>query len=222
MAETRYELKIQERIENGKTAIKKLRADGWVPVVFYSHGTDAVPLKMSYADVREALRSGERIFNIHINGEQRRAVIKEIQYHPVTDKVLHMDLHGVRLRDIVEIEVPLIINGTPTGVKDEGGVLQQTIHELTIRCKGSDVPEHIELDVADMKIGDAIHVRDLESEIWTILESSDVTLVSVQPPQKMEIETPVLEEEGEEGEEGEEAEEGAEEGEDEESDKDEA
>lgn len=220
MAETRYELKVHDRVENGKTAIKKLRADGWVPVVFYSHGTEAVPLKMSYADVREALRSGERIFNIHIGGEQRRAVIKEIQYHPVTDTVLHMDLHGVRLRDIVEIEVPLVVKGIPKGVKDEGGVLQQTIHELTIRCKGSDVPEHIELNVADMEIGDAIHVRDLQTEIWTVLESDDVTLVSVQPPQKMEIETPVVEE-GEELEEGEEAEEGAEEGEEDESEKDE-
>lgn len=222
MAETRYELKVQERVENGKTAIKKLRADGWVPVVFYSHGTDARPLKMSYADVREALRSGERIFNIQIDGEQRRAVIKEIQYHPVTDKVLHMDLHGVRLRDIVEIEVPLVIKGTPVGVKDEGGVLQQTIHELTIRCKGSDVPEHIELNVADMVIGDAIHVRDLQTEIWTVLASDDITLVSVQPPQKMEIEAPVVEEgeeEEEEGEEGEGTEEG--DGEGEESEKDE-
>lgn len=203
MSETRYELKVQERTESGKQAMKKLRADGWVPVIFYSHGTEAVSLKMTYPDVREAIRSGERIFNIHIAGEQRRAVIKEMQYHPVTEKVLHIDLHGVRLRDIVEIEVPLIIKGVPVGVKNEGGVLQHSIHELTVRCKGSDVPEHIELDVTGLKIGDAIHVRDLATEIWTILDPEDLLIVIVQPPQKMELET-VTEVESEFGEEDEE------------------
>lgn len=194
MSETRYELKVQDRTENGKQAIKKLRADGWVPVIFYSHGSEAVSLKMAYPDVREAIRSGERIFNIHIAGEQRRAVIKEMQYHPVTEKVLHIDLHGVRLRDIVEIEVPLVIMGVPYGVKNEGGVLQHTIHELTVRCKGSDVPEHIELDVTALKIGDAIHVRDIKSDVWTILEQEDVLLAIVQQQQKMEVEAAETEE----------------------------
>jgi len=194
MSETRYELKVQDRTENGKQAMKKLRADGWVPVIFYSHGSEVVQLKMAYPDVREAIRSGERIFNIHIAGEQRRAVIKELQYHPVTEKVLHIDLHGVRLRDVVEIEVPLVIKGVPFGVKNEGGVLQHTIHELTVRCKGSDVPEHIELDVTGLKIGDAIHIRDIKSDVWTILEQGDVLLAIVQQQQKMEVETVETEE----------------------------
>ncbi|HCW77001.1 MAG TPA: 50S ribosomal protein L25 [Candidatus Marinimicrobia bacterium] len=194
MSETRYELKVQDRTENGKQAMKKLRADGWVPVIFYSHGSEVVQLKMAYPDVREAIRSGERIFNIHIAGEQRRAVIKELQYHPVTEKVLHIDLHGVRLRDVVEIEVPLVIKGVPFGVKNEGGVLQHTIHELTVRCKGSDVPEHIELDVTGLRIGDAIHIRDIKSDVWTILEQGDVLLAIVQQQQKMEVETVETEE----------------------------
>ncbi len=208
MAETRYELKVYQRTERGKQEIKKLRAEDWVPVVFYSHGTEAVSLKMTYTDVREALNSGERIFNINIDGEQRRAVIKDLQFHPVTDKILHIDLHGVRLRDVVEIEVPVVLVGTPVGVKEQGGVLQHTIHELTIRCKGSDVPEHIEVDVSKLEIGDSIHIRDLKTEIWTILEAEDIALVIVQTPQKMEIEAPVAEEEEyEEGEEPEEDEE---------------
>jgi len=194
MSETRYELKVQDRTENGKQAMKKLRADGWVPVIFYSHGSEVVQLKMAYPDVREAIRSAERIFNIHIAGEQRRAVIKELQYHPVTEKVLHIDLHGVRLRDVVEIEVPLVIKGVPFGVKNEGGVLQHTIHELTVRCKGSDVPEHIELDVTGLRIGDAIHIRDIKSDVWTILEQGDVLLAIVQQQQKMEVETVETEE----------------------------
>ena len=181
----RFELQIEQRSEFGRRAAKALRRNGYVPVNFYSGGEDALSYVMTEAHLREALHSGEQIFNITIDGETRRAMVKDVQWHPVTDKILHMDFLGVRLRDIIEIPVSIISVGTPAGVK-EGGVLQQPIHEVVVRCKGEDVPDNIEVDVTGLGIGEGIHAGDLHSDIYTIMMADDITILSVVLPQKME------------------------------------
>ncbi len=196
MAETkkkRHILQVEPRTEFGKEATKRLRAAEYVPVVFYSGGEEALSFQMTNADLRTALHSGDRIFNIMIGDEQRRAMVKEVQFHPVTDEIIHVDFLGVRLRDIIEIPVPIIPVGEPLGVQ-EGGLLQHVIHEVVVRCKGADVPDAIEVDVTALNIGDAIHVEDIRTESYEILLADDVTVVSVTHPQKMEIEAPVVEE----------------------------
>jgi len=181
----RFELQVEQRSEFGRRAAKALRRNGYVPVNFYSGGEDALSYVMTEAHLREALHSGEQIFNITIDGETRRAMVKDVQWHPVTDKILHMDFLGVRLRDIIEIPVSIISVGTPVGVK-EGGVLQQPIHEVVVRCKGEDVPDNIEVDVSGLGIGEGIHAGDLHSDIYTIMMADDITILSVVLPQKME------------------------------------
>ncbi len=181
----RFELQVEQRSEFGRRAAKALRRNGYVPVNFYSGGEDALSYVMTEAHLREALHSGEQIFNITIDGETRRAMVKDVQWHPVTDKILHMDFLGVRLRDIIEIPVSIISVGTPAGVK-EGGVLQQPIHEVVVRCKGEDVPDNIEVDVTGLGIGEGIHAGDLHSDIYTIMMADDITILSVVLPQKME------------------------------------
>jgi len=171
MAETkkkRHILQVEPRTEFGKEATKRLRAAEYVPVVFYSGGEEALSFQMTNADLRTALHSGDRIFNIMIGDEQRRAMVKEVQFHPVTDEIIHVDFLGVRLRDIIEIPVPIIPVGEPLGVQ-EGGLLQHVIHEVVVRCKGADVPDAIEVDVTALNIGDAIHVEDIRTESYEIL-----------------------------------------------------
>jgi large subunit ribosomal protein L25 len=191
----RFELQVEQRSEFGRRAAKALRKEGLIPVNFYSGGEEAHLYVMNESHLREAMHSGDKIFNIMIDDEQRRAMVKEIQYHPVTDRILHVDFLGIRLRDIIEIPVPFIIVGDAPGVK-EGGLLQQPIHEAVISCKGEDVPDAIEVDVSELMVGDAIHAGDLESETYKILLADDVTLVSVVLPQKFE--EPVIETEGDE------------------------
>jgi len=181
----RFELQVGQRSEFGRRAAKALRRNGYVPVNFYSGGEEALSYVMTEAHLREALHSGEQIFNITIDGETRRAMVKDVQWHPVTDKILHMDFLGVRLRDIIEIPVSIISVGTAAGVK-EGGVLQQPIHEVVVRCKGEDVPDNIEVDVSGLGIGEGIHAGDLHSDIYTIMMADDITILSVVLPQKME------------------------------------
>jgi len=181
----RFELQVEQRSGFGRRAAKALRKEGYVPVNFYSGGEAALAYVMTETHLREALHSGEKIFNITIDGEQRRAMVKDVQYHPVTDKILHMDFLGVRLRDIIEIPVPVVTTGIPLGVQ-EGGVLQQQIHEVVIRCKGQDVPDSVEVDVSALAIGDTIHAAHLHSDLYEILMADDITIVSVVLPQKME------------------------------------
>ncbi|MBT3253608.1 MAG: 50S ribosomal protein L25 [Candidatus Marinimicrobia bacterium] len=206
----RFELQIEQRSEFGRKAAKALRRNGFVPVNFYSGGEEAQSYVMTETHLRDAMHSGEQIFNITIDGEQRRAMVKDVQWHPVTDKILHMDFFGVRLRDIIEIPVAIIANGLAIGVQ-EGGVLQQPIHEVVVRCKGEDVPDSIEVDVSELNIGDGIHASDIQSDVYEVLLAEDITIISVVIPQKME--EPVVEvdeddlefedEEGSESEDGE-------------------
>ncbi|MCF7825501.1 MAG: 50S ribosomal protein L25 [Candidatus Marinimicrobia bacterium] len=186
----RFELQIEQRSTFGRRAAKALRKDGFVPVNFYSGGEEAQSYVMTETHLREALHSGEQIFNITIDGEQKRAMIKDVQWHPVTDKILHIDFLGVRLRDIIEIPVAVLAVGTAIGVK-EGGVLQQPIHEVVVRCKGEDVPDSIEVDVSGLNVGDGIHASDIHSDDYEILLAEDITIISVVIPQKME--EPVIE-----------------------------
>jgi len=181
----RFELQVEQRSDFGRRAAKALRSQGYVPVNFYSGGEEALAFVMTETHLREAMHSGEQIFNITIDGEQRRAMVKEVQWHPVTDQILHIDFLGVRLRDIIEIPVSVVPTGTAHGVK-EGGVLQQPIHEVVIRCKGEDVPDSIEVDVSGLGIGEGIHASDLASDVYEVLLAEEVTIISVVIPQKME------------------------------------
>lgn len=190
----RFELQVEQRSEFGRRAAKALRRQGFVPVNFYSGGEKAQSYVMTETHLREAMHSGEQIFNITIDGEQRRAMVKDVQWHPVTDKILHMDFLGVRLRDIIEIPVSVNANGLAIGVQ-EGGVLQQPIHEIVVRCKGEDVPDSIEVDVSELNIGDGIHASDIQSDDYEILIAEEITIISVVLPQKME--EPVVEEDEE-------------------------
>jgi len=191
----RFELQVEQRSEFGRKAVRALRIGGYVPVNFYSGGETAYSFVMTETHFRDAMHSGEQIFNITIDGEQRRAMVKEIQYHPVTDKVLHMDFLGIRLRDIIEIPVAVHFIGVAPGVK-EGGLLQQTIHEVVVRCKGEDVPDVVEVDVTGLSIGDAIHAGDLKTDAYEILMADDVTIASVVLPQKLEEVVVEVDEEG--------------------------
>jgi large subunit ribosomal protein L25 len=190
---TRFELQVEQRTAFGRRAAKALRKEGFVPVNFYSGGDEALSFVMTQTHLREAMHSGDKIFNITIEGEQRRAMVKDIQWHPVTDKVIHVDFLGVRLRDIIEIPVPVIAVGSAEGMK-EGGLLQQQIHEVIIRCKGEDVPDNIEVDITNLNIGDAIHASDLATELYEIMMADDISILSIVIPQKMEVETEVVDE----------------------------
>ena len=162
----------------------------------------------------KSLRSGHRIFKVNLRGTTQYVMLKEIQYHPVTDDIIHIDLMRIRRDEKMTISVPLVLEGTATGVK-EGGVMMQNLTSIEINCLPADVPEQIVVDISDLEMHASLNVEDLEvSEELEILTSGNLTVVSCQPPKEEVEEEP--EEEEVELEEGEEPEEGAEQSESEE------
>jgi large subunit ribosomal protein L25 len=218
---TQVTLKAEPREGTGKGLARKLRASGKVPAVVYGAGADALSLTLDYHETDYLFHSisvDNTIVNLEVEGEKVPVptLIRDIQTHPFRPIILHVDFYRIQTGVEVELDVPVHVHGTPTGVKDSGGVLEQTIHHLPIRCVPKDIPEEILVEVSGLDIGDSIHVSELDiPEGVEVLLDGDRTVCSVQVPSEAEVEEDEDEElepelvGAEEGEEGE-AEEGEE------------
>ena len=208
MAQQYEQLNLTERVEKGGRSARILRNNGIIPANYYYKGEENTNLSVVKLEFLKSLRSGHRIFEVNLKGSTQYVMLKEIQYHPVTDDIIHIDLMRIRRDEKITISVPLVLEGAATGVK-EGGVMMQNLTSIEINCLPADVPEQIVIDVSDLEMHASLKVEDLEvSEELEILTSSDLTVVSCQPPKEEVEEEP--EEEEIEFEEGEEPEEGAE------------
>ena len=219
MASSYYKLEIKDRNLTRTKGSKTIRRSGLIPGVLYYAGEANVNISVDKLILYHALQSGQHIFEVEQEGDTQFTMIKELQYHPVTDEVIHIDLMRVRRSEKITISVPLVLIGEPLGVT-EGGVLSQSMTQIEISCFPTDVPDQIELNIEDLEMHSAKSVADItiDNEDIEILSAEDLNIVSVQPPAaEEEPEVEELEEleelEGEEGEEGEEGKEG-EEGED--------
>ena len=193
-----HKIDINKRESLGKKGVKQLRREGMIPGIYYSPNSEnSTPIVISQGDFHEAVKSGARIFNISVGEKKQNVLFKSVQYHPVTDQVLHIDLYGIRMDRAVNIKIPVHLIGDPIGVTEEGGVISQAIMEIEITCLPGDIPEFVETDVSGLAIGDAINVGILQlDEKITLITPEDTVLASVTHAMK-EIE-PVVEEEEEE------------------------
>ena len=215
---------IKRELSNKKSDLKSLRKDEKIPGVFYSFDSQkSVPLYIEKKSFREAGKSGAKIFNILVGKEKKNVIFKSIQYHPVTDEVLHIDLYGVDMKRAVTVKVAIHLTGTAHGVIEEGGVLVQSLNELEVDCLPSDIPDSVQVDISELNLGDALKVADITiSEKLELKTAKEQTIASVTHMMKEEELTPVVEADEEfmeEGEEGAEGAEGTEEGEAEDSPK---
>ena len=210
MASSYYKLNIADRTRTRTKGAKTLRREGLIPGILYYAGETNVNISVDKLVLYHALQSGQHIFEIELDGDTQFTMIKELQYHPVTDEVLHIDLMRVRRSEKMTIFVPLVLVGEAVGVK-EGGVLSQSMTQIEISCFPTDVPDQIELNIDDLEMNSSKSVADitLDNEDIEILSAEELNIVSVHPP-AAEEEPEVEELEGEELEEGEEGEEGAE------------
>ena len=193
-----HKIDINKRESFGKKGVKKLRREGMIPGIYYSPNSESsTPIVISQGDFHEAVKSGARIFNISVGEKKQNVLFKSVQYHPVTDQVLHIDLYGIRMDRAVNIKIPVHLIGDPIGVTEEGGVISQATMEIEITCLPGDIPEFAETDISGLAIGDAINVGILQlDEKITLITPEDTVLASVTHAMK-EVE-PVVEEEGEE------------------------
>ena len=179
-------LTAQVRSETGRTAVKKIKGQGFVPAVIYSHNETPVSLQVGARDIDTLLSHavGEHLLvELEIaGGTNRLAIIQEVQHHPVTQAVLHVDFHGVSANEEIESSVPVEAVGEPVGVKSFGGILEQLVRQITIKCLPKDLPEVINVDVSEMKVGDSLHVKDLQLPAGVTAEEPDVTVFMVAEP----------------------------------------
>lgn len=186
-------LEVETRKEKGRSQVKKLRDEGFIPGVIYSEGKEALPIKIPHGEfirLFHEYRLESMVLTIKIkNDEQnpRSCMIKEIQHEPVHDEITHLDLIGVSLTRKIEVNVPVVTRGEPIGVKQEGGSLEHSLWEIEIECLPTQIPKHFEIDVSNLKTGEAIHIKDMVfSADIKVLNDPDVVVVAVSAPMKEE------------------------------------
>ena len=183
MASSYYKLDVANREELRSRGARKLRRKGLIPGVLYYSGEETVNISIERSILFHAMQSGQRIFEVDQGGESQYTMIKQLQYHPVTDEIIHVDLMRVRRSEKITIAVPLVLNGEPVGVK-EGGVLSQSLNQVEISCYPTDVPEQIELNIEDLELNSAKSIADLDIglEDVDIISDPSLNIVSVTPP----------------------------------------
>lgn len=201
-------LNAEIREATGKEFAKKLRQAGKVPGIFYTREEKSVPIVLDEREIMKILTSETGLIDVKIgNKGQRKAIIKEVQTDPVKQYLVHVDIMGVRLEEKIAVSVPVRIVGDAIGVREQGGILHQYLRELEISCLPLEIPEYIDVDVAELGMGDSVSLNALTVEKVTFIGDLDQPIVSVLIPtiiEEPEVTEEVEDVEGEEGEEGEE------------------
>lgn len=183
MKETLLEAEV--RAGSGKSVTRKLRMSGMLPAVLYGMEKQPQMLHVNGRDLTRLLHAGggeNVLVNLAIGKTKpEKVLVKDVQHHPVTSKIVHIDFLRIDLTKKVTVMVPVHIVGTAEGVRG-GGVLEVISRELEISCLPMDIPSHIPVDVTALKINEAIHVTDLQLGKLEILTDKARTVVTVQPP----------------------------------------
>ena len=187
-------LEANERKEINKQNTKILRKQKRVPGIFYLKQSKPIAIDVSNQAIKPLVFTSQtHLISLKIDGhEDQECVLKDVQFDPVSDEVIHFDLIGITRGEKIEIEVPVQLIGSAIGVK-EGGLLQHSLHKLEVECLPKDIPERLEVNISELKIGDTIHVKDLSFENVNILNPENSIVVSVVHP-KVEKEPVVVEE----------------------------
>lgn len=180
-------LTAERRTALGRSAVRKLKAIGVVPAVIYGAKDKPEALQVSRRDVSAMLShaSGENILvELEIAGNANRlALVQEVQHAPIGGAVLHIDFHAVSMDEMIEADVPLEPTGIANGVKNMGGLLEQSLRSLAIECLPRDLPDVITVDVSALNVGDGIHVREIALPTGvTTRVPPDLTAFSVLAP----------------------------------------
>jgi large subunit ribosomal protein L25 len=204
-----YKLKSELRSDYRKTTTKQLRRAGKIPAIFYFHQEEPIGLSVDLKELKAGIQAHAHIFELQINTKKQKCILKELQHDPVSDEIVHADFMGITLKEEITVMVPLRLTGSAIGVREFGGILEQHLWELEVKCKATEIPDEITLDIINLNIGDSISVAAIKMEnieILTPLNTSIASVVKATGAKAAEEEIPAEEIEEEEGEEKEEKE----------------
>jgi len=179
-------LTAKTRTDAGKGAARKLRGAQLVPGVIYGHNRQPQLLTVDEHELDrllERIAAETTVVELSVDGTTSRTLIREIQRHPFKRQVLHVDFLELVAGEKVEVDIPLVLVGTPEGVRASGGILDQILREVHVEVDPVNMPSHLDVDVSGLGLNDSLHVRDLKvPEGVELLEDGDATICVVAPP----------------------------------------
>jgi large subunit ribosomal protein L25 len=182
-----------------KNEANRLRASGKIPAVFYGPGKDGkapegVAVTVDPKAVLRILHSdsgANTLINFKLDGSEQRVMVREYQLDPVTHHLLHADFYQLAMDKAIVVSVPIVIKGEPKGVKLQGGVLDFVTRDIEVQCLPADIPEHLDIDVTELMLHDAVRVRDLTPDPkWKAVTDSDTMIAHVVMPKVEEVAAP--------------------------------
>lgn len=180
------------RHDTGKGVARKLRQNGDIPGVIYGHARAPQSLTINAREFERLISrvaAGSTVIELDLGGTTARSLIREIQRHPFKKQILHVDFQEVVAGEAVTLKCPIVYVGTAYGVRTEGGVLDQIMHELTIQALPSQIPDHINVDITDLHVGKALHVSDLTLPAGIkVMDDAGSTVCIIQPPKNASVE----------------------------------
>ncbi|MDP1678486.1 MAG: 50S ribosomal protein L25 [Bacteroidota bacterium] len=180
------------RNETGKR-MNKLRSLDKIPGVYYGHGETNINITATPLAMKPLIyTSNTHLINLKLdNGENKTCILRDVQFDPITDRPVHFDLQGVKENEELTVQIPVVLIGSPKGVKD-GGTLQHIMHKVRVSCLPKFIPEQIVLQVAELGMNDSIHVRDIKIDNVRILDNAASAVVAVVPPTVIKEEVPAV------------------------------
>ena len=187
------QLNATPRTTSGKGPARSLRSAGQIPGVVYGHARDPQALTLDTREFEKLLShisAESTVIELSLDGQTTKTLIREIQRHPFKRQILHVDFQELVAGEKVQVNIPIVLLGTPEGVRASGGVMDQTLRELSIRVDPSSIPDHIEVDVSGVLIGHSIHVSELQlPEGVEVLNDPEAPVCVVAAPRAVVEET---------------------------------
>ncbi len=187
-------LNAEVRTATGKRA-KSIRREEKIPGVFYAHGEENINLQVPRLALNPLIYTSEtHVINLKFGETTKKAILRNVQFDPLTDRPIHFDVQGLREDEEITLEIPVVLTGgTPIGVR-EGGMLQHILHKLQVSCLPKDIPGKIEINVAELAMNRSVHVGEISLPNVTILANPEDSIVAVLPPTVQKEVTPAAEE----------------------------
>jgi large subunit ribosomal protein L25 len=176
-------IEVEKRETVGKNANRRLRNEGLVPAVVYGADRDAVSIQVHRKTLLELMKKAESenpIFLLKLADKERHAMIRDMQVHPITNQLLHVDFLRILMTEKIRVKVPVELVGVAAGVKTDGGVLDFVTREIEVECLPGDIPKKIEFDVTPLHIGQHVEAKDLALPAGVeLLDDEDRVIASV-------------------------------------------
>lgn len=176
------------RHEFTRSAKRKIREAGQIPAIVYGKTTESKPVAIDSIQLLKTIREEGKntIIDLNVDGSSQNVMLSDMQTDPLKNEVIHVDFQIVDMKADIEVNVPIQLIGDAQGVKD-GGVLQQSTHEITISAKPGDIPQTIDVDISNLAVNEALLLKDVvKNGSYTFIQDGDLVIASILPPQQEE------------------------------------